>query len=311
MTDAQQKKFAIVCDSACDVPLHALNSAQVHLVPYYVCSKEQNYRECIDLDPLDFYVHLSSTKGRFTVKSPMTKDYVRVFEECRDSGYKDIVTLHASTKLFDSYSVCVSAAKSVSGICVHAIDTKCISAQLALVLAALVRDRDNGLEVGQACKRAVTLANTTKISMILPPQAADLTKVSSNPYGSILLGAQALKARAFGVRRMFTLNDEGLPKELCSAPQLHVLAGRLVRKMSLYSHQVGPLTHVEISSGAPRLLSVLEKPLDTNEFESRGAGVVNTNPSTTKLLGIGTVGVSYTPTAYITAQQFSSFLAGE
>lgn len=311
MADTQQKKFAIVCDSACDIPLHALNSAQVHLVPYYVCSKGHNYRECIDLDPLDFYVHLSSTKGRFVIKTPAIKDYVRTFEECRDLGYKDIVTLHASTKLFDSYSACVAAAKSVSGVCVHAIDTKCISAQLALVLAALVRDRDNGLEVDQACKQAVTLANTTKIAMILPPQAADLTKVSSKPYGSIILGAQALKARAFGVRRMFTLSDEGLPKELCSASQLHILAGRLVRKMSLYSHQVGPLTYVEISSGAPRLLSTLEKPLDTNEFESHGAGIVNTNPSTTKLFGVGTVGVSYTPAAYITAQQFSSFLAGE
>ena len=84
-----------------------------------------------------------------------------------------------------------------------------------------------------------------------------------------------------------------------------------MRKMSLYSHQVGPLTYVEISSGAPRLLSTLEKPLDTNEFESHGAGIVNTNPSTTKLFGVGTVGVSYTPAAYITAQHFSSFLAGE
>lgn len=311
MADTQQKKFAIVCDSACDVPLHALNSAHVRLVPYYVCSKEQNYRECIDLDPLDFYVRLSATKGRFTIKSPTTKDYARVFEECRDLGYKDIVTLHASTKLFDSYSACVTAAKSILGVCVHAIDTKCISAQLALVLAALVRDRNNGLDVEEACERAVAVANATKISIILPPQAADLTRVSSKPYGSILLGAQALKARAFGVRRMFTLTDEGLPKELCSAPELHVLTGRLVRNMSLYGHKVGPLTHVEINAGAPRLLATLEKPLDTNEFESHVAGIVNTSPCITKLLGIGTVGVSYTPSAYVSAAEFSSFLAGD
>lgn len=49
--------------------------------------------------------------------------------------------------------------------------------------------------------------------------------------------------------------------------------------MSAMSRDEGPLCYVEVGTGVNRALAQLEKPLDTNEFESRRLGVTRANPA--------------------------------
>lgn len=294
-----QKSFAIVCDSGCDILPAASAAYGVEFVPFYIHANQGELRDTVDLDKNEFYIQLSSTKGSFSIYNPRPDDYRSCFTSLAEQGFSDIISLHTSSALRGSYQAARHAAGDIEHARIHVIDTKCISAQLALVLAAILEDRDNNCTVEHACEHALDVANAARF-MVIPAPAAPLLTTNELPsYKKWILNAKNLQARAMGVRRVYTMNNEGYPQEAYRAHEMHLLAGNIVRAMSLYSHRVGPLVYFEVSAGAPRMLDLLEKPLDTNEFVSHCAGTINTNPSTTRQLGVGAVGVAFVPASLV------------
>lgn len=299
--DSARKGFAIVCDSACDLPLSNLERAGVALVPLVVRVAGHSYRDCIDLNPIDFFVQLSSTKGQVTTFTPAVEEFEGVYRSLVDRGYTDIVSLHASSHIRDAYDLAVKAAHRVREANVHVVDTKCVSGQMALVLARLVLDRDAGMSTEAAVESAVRVAEAAR-ALIIPAPDASPTLVGTRHRRGLLGRADSLRVRALGVRRCFSIGDDGVAVEQFRSTDIRLLAGNMARSMSSYSQVVGPLTYVEINAGVPRLLSTIEKPLDTNEFEATRAAILNTNPTTTALLGVGAVGLAYVPHSLLPAE---------
>ena len=93
-----------------------------------------------------------------------------------------------------------------------------------------------------------------------------------------------------------------------SSTDVNDLAANLARKMSLTAHELGDLVYVEVCAGMPRFLTLIEKPLDTNEFEAKRAAILNTNPTTTALLGVGAVGLAYVPQSLLPAEEAAGIL---
>lgn len=308
MSPLPRHPFAIVCDSACDLPLGNLEAAGVVLVPLVVRMGGRDLRDCIDLSPVDFFVGLSSTRGQVGSAAPGPAEFRKAYDALVGQGYGDIVSLHVSSNLRGCYKAALEAAREVRGARVHVVDTTCASGQLALVLARLVLDRDAGLGVEECVERARRIAQAARLLVV--PAAGTPSTTSGDAHGphALLRRAETLRVRALGTRRCFLVDDSGRPREIYHATDLTKLAGDMARTMSEYAREVGRLTYVEINAGVPRQLSVVEKPLDTNEFESERAAILNTNPSTTAVLGVGAVGLGYVPSSLLGAEEAATVL---
>ncbi len=294
--------FAIVCDSLCDLPLPVFEAAGVVPLAQVVRIAGVDYRDCIDLDPSDFYVQISSTHGQVNTFAPSIDEYVDTYRRLAGEGWRDIVSLHASSAMSDSFALAVEAAGQVDDARIEVVDSCGSSGQLALVLACLVAARDGGCDIDEALARVREAAAAARC-LIVPAPDARPTLSARSPKPGLLRRADSLRVRAMGARRLFAISDGGESREIMRATDLQRLAGNMARTMSSYSQAVGPLTYVEISAGVPRLLGIIEKPLDTNEFVSDCAAVLNTNPCTTCQLGIGAVGIAYVPSSLLPARK--------
>ena len=115
---------------------------------------------------------------------------------------------------------------------------------------------------------------------------------------SILGQADNLRIRLAGERGLFSLAHGSL-SEVVRSSDLGDLTGRIAHAMSAMSRDEGPLCYVEVGTGVNRALAQLEKPLDTNEFESRRLGVMRANPCVAAYAGVGAIGIAIVPQALL------------
>lgn len=302
----QSTTFAIVCDSGCDISLSVLQSAGVALVPLRVRVGNEVFRDCIDMDPDDFFVTYSSARGQVRFFSPTLEDYLECYQALLDEGYKDIISLHTAATLSDSFEAAKGAARLLDGARVHVIDSCSSSGKLALILARLVLDRAVGYTAEDAVSHVLELMQQARMLVVCAPNAP-VAQGAQRKRDKLFGQVNQLKARALGLRRLYTAESDGRPRELLGSSDLTWLAGRMARTMSEYAAHVGALSYVEVSAGVPGQLSVIEKPLVTNEFESQRIAILTTNPSTATQFGVGAVVLAYVPARLLNAVDAAAF----
>ena len=102
--------------------------------------------------------------------------------------------------------------------------------------------------------------------------------------------------RISGERGLYLLS-RGEITQLARATELIDLTSRLAHAMSAVAASEGPLVYALVETGDARTLRAAEKPLDTNEFESRCLGTVRATPVVETLIGTGAVAVAFAPAA--------------
>lgn len=303
-------KFAIVCDSGCDLSAESLAAAGITVIPMVVRNAGRELRDLMDMSATDFLKSLPMMRGQLDSYAPCERVFSRTYEVLASTGVREIVSIHASAALSDAYDIALRAAISVTDATVHVADSKCCSAQLALVLARLVADRDAGMPAGEALSRAMRAARASRLMVVPAPDARPRSRVRAVLRGSFRARADFLRVRAVGARRVFRMGRDGVAVEAFRSTQLARLAGSIAREMSAYAQEMGPLTHLELTVGAPRVIAALEKPLDTNEFESVGAGMLEAAPSTAVQIGVGAAGIAYAPASSVSPDEVRSLVDG-
>lgn len=303
-------KFAIVCDSGCDLSAESLAAAGVTVVPMVVRNTGRELRDLMDMSAADFLKSLPTMHGQLDSYAPSEKVFARTYEVLVSMGAREIVSLHTSAALSDAYDIALRAARDVTGATVHVADSKCCSAQLALVLARLVADRDAGMAADEALARALRTARAARMMVIPAPDAQSRARVRTALHGGLRARADSLRARAVGARRVLLVGEDGTAVEAFRSTQLARLAGSIAREMSAYAREVGPLVYLELTVGAPQVIAALEKPLDTNEFESVGAGMLEAAPSTAVQIGVEAAGIAYVPASSVSPDEVRSLVTG-
>ena len=307
-TQTTRERFAIVCDSGCDLSKDSLAAARVTCVPLVGRDAFLDCRSTGDRTGTDLFKRLSGVRGKAQLESPPpgVGEFREIYECLAKQGYRSIISLHVSSAMRDVCSFATRAASQVSSVDVRVIDSNCVSAQMALVLARLVADRDAGMDAERAARRSAEVARAARLLVIPAPGAlSERLKSGGRPalHKKVLGTADSLRTRALGARRAFSVDKDGSVREFSRSTELPRLAGVIARAMSTYAHEVGPLTYVKVRSGVSVLLPIIEKHLDTNEFDAECAGVLRTSPYTTMEMGVGAAGVAYVPTSLVLAQE--------
>jgi DegV family protein with EDD domain len=134
---------AVVLDSTADFPEAPQRYPNFRVVPLYVQFGAESYRDYVDITPDRFYERLRYEPTPPTTSQPTPADFLAVFEEL-SAKYERILTLTLSSTLSGTYSSAQTAAGLLGGDKVRVIDSRTVSASLAL-LALGVQHR---LELG-------------------------------------------------------------------------------------------------------------------------------------------------------------------
>jgi DegV family protein with EDD domain len=134
---------AIVIDSTADFPEARQRFANWRVVPLYVRFGDESYRDYVELGPDDFYARLQSAAELPTTSQPTPGDFLAAYEELAPH-YERILSLHIASSLSGTAGSAQTAAEMLGGEQVRVIDTRTVSASLAMLALGIQRRLERG-----------------------------------------------------------------------------------------------------------------------------------------------------------------------
>ncbi len=123
---------AIVLDSTADFPDAPDRFPNFRVVPLYVRFGDESYRDYIEITPDQFYDRLATTTELPTTSQPTPSDFLAVYEELAPN-YERILSVQIASTLSGTFASAEAAAGLLGGNAVRVIDSRTVSASLALV----------------------------------------------------------------------------------------------------------------------------------------------------------------------------------
>ena len=134
---------AIVLDSTADFPEGPARYPNWRVVPLYVNLDGLSYRDYVDLGNDELYARLADASEPPTTSQPTPGDFLAVYEELA-GRYERIYSLQLSSTLSGTYASAGAAAAALGRGTVRVIDTRTVSAAVAMLALALQRRLDRG-----------------------------------------------------------------------------------------------------------------------------------------------------------------------
>jgi DegV family protein with EDD domain len=134
---------AIVLDSTADFPDAPERFPNVRVVPLYVRFGEESFRDYVEITPDRFYERLRTATELPTTSQPTPGDFLAVYEELAPS-YERILSLQISSTLSGTFASAEHAAGALGSDSVRVIDTRTVSASLALLALGVLRRLERG-----------------------------------------------------------------------------------------------------------------------------------------------------------------------
>ncbi len=309
MTTLKNPQYAIVVDSGCDMPKTFYKDHQVELVPFHIRLGKDEMIDLPEAMPEDFYVRFSSKRERVVTSQPSLVEFEDVYKKLIEEGFDHIISVHMSSELSGSYQTALKAAAvfEEEDVTIEVIDSKLASAAIGFIVGDLVCMRDDGASFQDAVSHAQRMISLIKVFFI-PTQKNALSNKKKFERG-ILASVHKFRDELFGTRFLETIDEQGNISSVTGASDVSSACALLARMMSKDAQLLGKLAYVEIYAGNQHALSFLEKPLDTNEFISHCAGVVESSPSISCYTGVGSIGITYIPEDALYNPEFSGHLA--
>ncbi|MBU1565188.1 MAG: DegV family protein [Proteobacteria bacterium] len=112
-----QEKIMLVTDSAADLPPELVRDRNITVVPLSVTIDGRQYRDGVDISPLDFY-RLLKKSATFPVTSPPSlEDFQRLFLD--NIGDKDILGIFLSKRMSKTFDIANQAMRSKYNSCLR------------------------------------------------------------------------------------------------------------------------------------------------------------------------------------------------
>ena len=139
-------KFAVLTDSAADIPDEALEELDIHMVPLRVQFGERGYLDKIGIAADDFFAELERNANHPTTSQPSAGDFRRQYQFLA-SHFPDVISLSVTGKVSGTLQAAQSAAGRVdaSGE-VHVVDTLNVSLGQGLLTMLAAECAQAGLD---------------------------------------------------------------------------------------------------------------------------------------------------------------------
>ena len=134
---------AVVVDSTADFPDAHDRYPNFRVVPLYVRFGDESYKDYVEITTEQFYERLQIAPELPTTSQPTPADFLETFEELAGT-YENILSIQISSTLSGTYGSAVTAAEMLGGDRVRVIDSKTVSASLAMMAIGVQRRLQSG-----------------------------------------------------------------------------------------------------------------------------------------------------------------------
>ena len=135
--------IAVITDSTCDIPDALIEKYGIIVVPQYIIWEGEQFRDRVDMQPVEFYVRLGTDPHRPTTSQAGVGDFTAGIERAIEQGATEAVILTVSSAMSGTYNMAKQAAEKAP-IPVRVIDSKGPTMSLGWQVLAAARARDEG-----------------------------------------------------------------------------------------------------------------------------------------------------------------------
>lgn len=215
--------IGIVTDSTCDIPEDLVNQYGITIVPQYIIWGDKQYKDRVDLSPLDFYKRLEKDEIRPTTSQASVIDFKKIYEDLNLKGITEIIVLTVSSAMSGTFQMAINAAKLVD-FPVSVVDSKGPTMTLGWQVLAAAR----ALEVGDDVKTILE-----KIDLVRK-RLAQLVAMDTLEYlqkGGRIGGAVKWVGGLLQVKPLISINHEtGLVEPVSLARTQKALVENMYKK---------------------------------------------------------------------------------
>ncbi|HZO34590.1 MAG TPA: DegV family protein [Gaiellaceae bacterium] len=134
---------AVVIDSTADFPDAPERYANFRVVPLYVRFGDESFRDYVDITAAQFYERLPTASSLPTTSQPTPADFLAVYEELAPA-YERVLSVQISSTLSGTFASAESAAQLLGNDAVRVIDSRTVSASLALLAIGIQHRLERG-----------------------------------------------------------------------------------------------------------------------------------------------------------------------
>ena len=276
------KKIALVTDSTAYLDVSFVEKNKITILPLNLHWDDKTYRDGVNIMPNEFYDMLAASKTLPTTSQPTYGEFEVIFEDLANEN-DSIITALISSGISGTVDSALMAQKNLSSLPIEVIDSKLTSAGLALLIKALVKARENGMDT----KEMVALANR------IIDKSSIFFMVDTLEYlhkGGRIGGASKLLGGALNIKPILYLTKEGkidsLEKVRTKKKALQRLIDLAVEKAGGKKAYAGVI-HAQALDEAKEIKDILATKLDCAEL-----GIYDISPVIGTHTGPGALGIA-------------------
>jgi DegV family protein with EDD domain len=133
---------AVVLDSTADFPAAPDRFPNFRVVPLYVRFGDESFRDYVEMGAEEFYTRLQTAGELPTTSQPTPGDFLATYEQLEQ--YERILSLQISSTLSGTFGSAETAAEMLGGDRVRVIDTRTVSASIALIAIGVQERLERG-----------------------------------------------------------------------------------------------------------------------------------------------------------------------
>ncbi|MGB5257988.1 MAG: DegV family protein [Woeseiaceae bacterium] len=144
---ATSRRFAVITDSAADIPEDAMERLDIHMVPCRIQFGDHGFLDKVSITSDEFYEELASNSVHPTTSQPAPGDFRRQFQFLA-SHYPDVLSLNLTSRVsgtFEGARLAIERSKAPGRI--HVIDTRNASMGQGQLVTLAAECADSGLDV--------------------------------------------------------------------------------------------------------------------------------------------------------------------
>jgi DegV family protein with EDD domain len=117
----------IVADSTADLPKAVIEKYGITIIPAYINFSDRSYLDGIDITRKEFYEKLPFYENPPTTSAPSESAFSDVYNNLRDKGASEILSIHLSHTLSGLYNVALKASETIENVVVKTFDSGHVS----------------------------------------------------------------------------------------------------------------------------------------------------------------------------------------
>ena len=197
-------RVAIVTDSTTSIPQPLIADLKIHWLPYYIHRGDEELLDLVTITPEEFYIWMETAEDLPKTACPGTGDYISKYTQLAEEGFKEIVSIHMTSKGSGAYQAARSAQEMIKDklphLVIEVIDTLNVSMCHGWMVIEAARTALEGKSLSEVVQRVQQMVPVTRML-----QTADTLKYLY--MGGRIGRAQHLVGSVLNLKPLISMED--------------------------------------------------------------------------------------------------------